>query len=75
MAKKMASTVGPVQNYPFEKFSYEDGSMASEAEQWKTDIKAVMGAVIAQPHEEVDEVHQLDDFYGTPAASNTKEQG
>ena len=80
MAKKGSGghgqTAGPVQNYPFEKFNYEDGSMADEHESWKTDITPVMASVWDQPHEEVGEVHEDDDsFYFKPGATNTKESG
>jgi hypothetical protein len=73
MAKAKA---GPVKNYPFEKFDYEDGSMADEHESWKTDITPVMAGVWDQPHEEVGEVHEYDDsFYAKLPNSNTKETG
>ena len=79
MAKKSqgghGQTVGPVQNYPFEKFPYDDAAMASEHEDWETYTTPMMAAVIDQPHEEVGEVHEDDEFYGTPKASNTKEDG
>lgn len=57
------SHVGPSHDPAFEA-GYENSAMASEHESWKTDITPVMGSVNANPHEEVDEVHQGDIPFG-----------
>lgn len=62
MAKKstsLFSETGPTHDPAFDA-GYENSSMASDHMGWKTDIAPVMGAVSANPHEEVDEVHQGD---------------
>lgn len=75
MAKKMYEDVGPVSNAPYDQGGDPgSGEMAGEHVSWKTQTQAVMGPVIAQPHEEVDEVHQMDEYFGMPSPSNTKQK-
>lgn len=67
---------GPVKNAPFDQGGDSgSGEMAGEHISWRTDVQAVMSDVWDQPHEEVDEVHQFDPFYGAPEGSNTKSKG
>ncbi len=74
--KKLYSTPGPIKNAPYDQGGDSgSGDMAGEHIYWKTDVQAKMSDVWAQPHEEVDEVHQMDDYFGMPKGSNTKEKG